>query len=66
MWDYQSVACVASLEGHGGAVTSVKFHPELPVILTGCDAHPSPLRHSKTRSWCLVSSHASFRLIPRA
>ena len=37
VWDYQSVACVASLEGHGSPLTSVKVHPELPIILTGCD-----------------------------
>ena len=36
MWDYQSVACVATLDGHGSPLTSVKFHPELPIILTGC------------------------------
>jgi len=38
VWDYQSVACVATLDGHGSPLTSVKFHPELPIILTGCGA----------------------------
>jgi len=36
VWDYQTKACVATLEGHAHNVTAVMFHPELPVILTGC------------------------------
>ena len=39
VWDYQSVACVASLEAHGSPLAAVKFHPELPIILTGCVPH---------------------------
>ena len=41
VWDYQSVACVATLEGHGSPVTAVKLHPELPIILTGCAEEPA-------------------------
>ena len=36
VWDYQTKACVQTLEGHAHNVTAVMFHPELPVILTGC------------------------------
>ncbi len=39
VWDYQTKACVQTLEGHSHNVSAVCFHPELPVILTG--AHPS-------------------------
>ena len=36
VWDYQTKACVQTLEGHAHNVSAVMFHPELPVILTGC------------------------------
>ena len=35
VWDYQTKACVQTLEGHSHNVSAVCFHPELPVILTG-------------------------------
>ena len=35
VWDCQSVACIASLEAHGSPLAAVKFHSELPIILTG-------------------------------
>ncbi len=38
VWDYQTKACVQTLEGHAHNVSAVMFHPELPVILTGCDS----------------------------
>ena len=38
VWDYQTKACVQTLEGHAHNVSAVMFHPELPVILTGCGA----------------------------
>lgn len=33
----QNKACVQTLEGHAQNVTSVAFHPELPIILTGSE-----------------------------
>ncbi len=49
VWDYQTKACVATLEGHGHNVTAVMLHPELPIILTGCatvrDARQRGQRH---------------------
>ena len=44
VWDYQTKACVQTLEGHSHNVSAVCFHPELPVILTG--VHPSQRSHS--------------------
>ena len=40
VWDYQTKACVQTLEGHAHNVSAVMFHPELPVILTGCAITP--------------------------
>lgn len=31
VWDYQTKACVQTLEGHAHNVSAVMFHPELPV-----------------------------------
>ena len=45
VWDYQTKACVQTLEGHSHNVSAVCFHPELPVILTG---EGSPLGHLQT------------------
>ena len=44
VWDYQTKACVQTLEGHSHNVSAVCFHPELPVILTG--THPAQLVQS--------------------
>ena len=44
VWDYQTKACVQTLEGHSHNVSAVCFHPELPVILTGL--HKSAVPHS--------------------
>lgn len=33
VWDYQTKACVQTLEGHAHNVSAVMFHPELPVRL---------------------------------
>ena len=35
VWDYQTKACVQTLDGHKGSVTAVGFHTVLPIILTG-------------------------------
>jgi hypothetical protein len=35
IWDYQTKACVQTLEGHTHNVACVCFHPELPLIVTG-------------------------------
>ena len=35
VWDYQTKACVQTLEGHAHNVSAVSFHPELPIIISG-------------------------------
>jgi len=37
VWDYQSKTCVATLTGHSGNVSAVRFHPELPLIVTASE-----------------------------
>lgn len=37
MFIYQNKTCVQTLEGHTNNVTCVRFHPELPIILTGSE-----------------------------
>lgn len=44
VWDYQTKACVQTLDGHSHNVSAVCFHPELPVILTGLSFHHSDKR----------------------
>jgi len=48
VWDYQTKQCVHVLEGHTGNVSSVVFHPTLPVILTGSEDGVCKLWHSTT------------------
>ena len=35
VWDYQTKACIQTLDGHAHNVSTVAFHPELPLIITG-------------------------------
>ena len=37
IWDYQNKTCVQTLEGHAQNISSVSFHPELPIIMTGSE-----------------------------
>lgn len=37
VWDYQTKACVAVLEGHLANVSFAIFHPELPLIISGSE-----------------------------
>jgi len=37
VWDYQSKTCVATLTGHTGNISAVRFHPELPLIVTASE-----------------------------
>ena len=48
VWDYQTKACVQTLEGHAHNVSSVCFHPELPIIVTGSEDGTVRLWHSTT------------------
>ena len=48
IWDYQTKACVQTLEGHAHNVSAVMFHPELPVILTGSEDGTVRVWHATT------------------
>lgn len=37
IWDYQTKACVAVLEGHLANVSFAIFHPELPLVVSGSE-----------------------------
>lgn len=37
VWDYQNKSCIRVLEGHTMSVTSVMFHPSLPIIISGSE-----------------------------
>lgn len=42
IWDYQTKACVQTLDGHTHNIAAVCFHPELPLIVTGRYAAQQP------------------------
>lgn len=48
VWDYQTKACVQTLEGHAHNVSAVCFHPELPIIITGSEDGMVKIWHSTT------------------
>ncbi|CAF3998694.1 unnamed protein product, partial [Rotaria magnacalcarata] len=48
IWDYQNKTCVQTLEGHAQNISSVIFHPELPIILSGSEDGTIKLWHSNT------------------
>lgn len=66
IWDYQTKACLQTLEGHSHNVSSVCFHPRLPLIISSSEDGTVRLYHSTTyrpettlnygmeRSWCLA------------
>jgi coatomer subunit beta' len=48
VWDYQTKACIQTLDGHAHNISTVCFHPELPLILTGSEDGTVKLWHSTT------------------
>ena len=48
VWDYQTKQCVHVLDGHTGNVSSVVFHPGLPIIVTGSEDGVCKIWHSTT------------------
>lgn len=48
IWDYQTKTCIQTLEGHTENVTSVLFHPKLPIIVTGSEDGTIRIWHSVT------------------
>ena len=51
VWDYQTKACVQTLEGHSHNISSCCFHPELPIILTGSEDGTVRIWHATTYRW---------------
>jgi WD40 repeat protein len=35
LWNYRNGNCLATLSGHTKSITSVGFHPHLPIIISG-------------------------------
>jgi len=48
VWDYQTKACVQTLEGHTHNVSAVCFHPELPIIVSGSEDGSVRVWHATT------------------
>ena len=48
VWDYQTKACVQTLEGHSHNVSAVCFHPELPIIVSGSEDGSVRVWHATT------------------
>ena len=48
VWDYQNKTCIHVLEGHTHNVTSVLFHPTLPIILSACEDNTVRVWHTST------------------
>ncbi|CDK24541.1 unnamed protein product [Kuraishia capsulata CBS 1993] len=67
IWDYQTKACVATLEGHLSNVSFAIFHPELPLIISGSEDASiniwnantykleKTLHYSMERAWCVAA-----------
>mmetsp|Transcript_5141 Transcript_5141/g.4631 ORF Transcript_5141/g.4631 Transcript_5141/m.4631 type:complete len:986 (-) Transcript_5141:43-3000(-) len=48
IWDYQTKACLQTLEGHSHNVSCVCFHPRLPLIISASEDGTVRLWHSTT------------------
>jgi coatomer subunit beta' len=48
IWDYQTKACLQTLDGHSHNVSSVCFHPRLPLIISASEDGTVRLWHSTT------------------
>ena len=48
VWDFQTKACVQTLEGHSHNVSAVCFHPELPIIVSGSEDGSVRVWHATT------------------
>lgn len=48
VWDYQTKACVQTMDGHVKDVYTVEFHPSMPLILSGASDGTVRMWHSST------------------
>lgn len=68
LWDYQTKQCIVTIEGHLQSVSSIQFHPELPIILScsetgivlvhnsGSFALENTLEYKLERAWSIAVS----------
>ena len=68
IWDYQTKACLQTLEGHAHNVSAVLFHHRLPLIVSASEDGTVRLWHATTyrpettlnygleRAWCLSAT----------
>jgi len=71
VWDYQNKTCVHTLDGHSQNVSSVQFHPSLPILLTGSEDCTVKIWHANTyrqqnslnygldRVWCIAAQKST-------
>ncbi|ODV96815.1 hypothetical protein PACTADRAFT_65370 [Pachysolen tannophilus NRRL Y-2460] len=71
VWDYQTKACIATMEGHLANVSFAIFHPELPLIISGSEDATIKIWNANTyklekslnygmeRAWCVASRKGS-------
>jgi len=64
VWDYQTKNCLATLEGHQDNISSVLFHPDLPIIISSSEDTTvkiwssmsfkleTTIEYSMDRPWC--------------
>ena len=48
IWDYQTRQCLSTVETHTMAVTSIYFHPDLPIIFSTSEDGKSIIHHSNS------------------
>lgn len=48
IWDYQTKACIQTLDGHANNVCAVTFHPRLPVLISGSEDGTVRIWHTTT------------------
>ena len=48
IWDYQTRQCLSTIETHTMAVTSIYFHPDLPIIFSTSEDGKSIIHHSNS------------------
>ncbi|KAJ0394406.1 hypothetical protein ATCC90586_009384 [Pythium insidiosum] len=74
VWDYQTKAIIHTLDGHGNNLTSVMYHPRLPIIISACEDGAVRMWHATTyraettlnygmeRAWSLAALKSSNKL----
>ncbi|KAJ1921916.1 Coatomer subunit beta' [Mycoemilia scoparia] len=62
VWDYQNQTCVQTLSGHTQNVSAVAYHPQLPIIITGCEDGEVRVWRSDTFSKITAFSHGLERI----